>query len=124
MQFGLGGVGRALLRQILDTRDRLAARRGLHLRYVGLVDTRGLAWNDTGLNDLLLAQALAVKDRGDSLVDFSAGEPRPTELEVLDRLERSGRRAILVDVTAAGVLEDVIQLAGEGCENRAGGTRA
>ena len=41
VQFGIGGVGRALLEQVLATREGLVKRRGVRLEYIGLVDSTG-----------------------------------------------------------------------------------
>jgi homoserine dehydrogenase len=55
---GLGNVGSALLRQILDTRDTLARRANLRLVPIALADVSGLLLDPAGLPKETLHAAL------------------------------------------------------------------
>ncbi len=103
VQYGLGHVGQALLRQVLAGRERLAARTRLELRHVALADSRGLLAEERGLDDAWLERALAAKVRGTSLV--GAGFPvRPGRPESVPP-QAAGNPLVLVDVTAADGME-------------------
>ena len=57
---GLGNVGRALLRQILDTRELLAHRAGLRLVLIGLADISGMLIDADGLPEETTQSALRI----------------------------------------------------------------
>jgi len=102
---GLGNVGQALLRQILDTRDVVAGRAGLRLVPVALADVSGLLFNPDGMPEETLRAALqATQDR--RLLNVLPGI-RPLS-EVGDAL-RAG--AILVDLTASPKTEPTLRAA-------------
>lgn len=102
---GLGNVGRALLRQILDTRDTLATRAGLRLVPIGLADTAGLLFNPDGLEDDVLRNALQAKEEGHPLSAIAHSRP----LSALDDTLRAD--AVLVDVTASTGTETILRAA-------------
>ena len=102
VQYGLGHVGQALLRQVLAGRKQLAARTGLDLRHVAVVDSRGLLADPRGLSDAALRAALAGKAQGQSLDRQPGGQPRPAGLPPLPSLAGP---TVLVDVTAADGME-------------------
>lgn len=105
--FGVGGVGRALIRQIVHSRPVVAGRNQCHFDIVGLVDSRSWLWEPDGLADEDLNRAAIVKEQGQPL-----GDGRATDLEALAQLETSGLvRPIVVDVTAADGMEAVIDQA-------------
>ena len=56
--FGAGGVGQALLRQIVASRARVAERTGFHFTVVAMVDSRSWIWDPAGLSDAQIAEAL------------------------------------------------------------------
>jgi homoserine dehydrogenase len=117
---GLGGVGRALLRQVLDTRNAVARRAGLALRPVGLVDSQAALVNPDGLTDELLERALQVKAAGASLGDLAGSLPRaglaiPPRAIVLDLTASLETRPLLHAALANGggvVLANKLGLAG------------
>lgn len=114
IQFGLGGVGRELLRQTLASRDTVARRTGLKLRHVALVEQHGFVADPGGLDDDLLRAALSLP-RGDTrLSRLPSAQARSTDDEDVWLIERladlsPGRggvaQAIVVDVTAAHGME-------------------
>ncbi len=106
LQFGLGGVGRALLGQILATRDILAQRVGLTLKHVALVDSGGAILKPQGLSDEELRAVLQAKGQGRGLKQMPFGQAKTSDLDVVRQLETE--RAIVVDVTAASGMEEVL----------------
>lgn len=105
--FGTGGVGRALLRQLIASETHIQERSGLRFEVVAVADSRRWLSDPAGLsakNLLLIEQA---KGQGDPL---PGGKPRPDAM--LAELDAAGvRKAIVVDVTAADGMESVYQQA-------------
>ena len=105
--FGAGGVGRALLQQIVAGREVVASRSQSRLNVVGVLDSRGWIWQPAGLSDEQLEQIVASKAGGEAL-----GGDRPENEEVLSYLGNSGLgNGLIVDVTAADGMEPVIDRA-------------
>ncbi|NTU81066.1 MAG: homoserine dehydrogenase [Chloroflexales bacterium] len=94
VQIGLGGVGRALARQLLTHRDALAARYGFKLTYAALADSSGLRARRGGLTADELESALAAKEAGHPLASASGAGMSWRSLAL-------GDAGIYVDVTAA-----------------------
>lgn len=115
---GAGGVGAALLRQIVDGRARTADRARCRFEVVAIAD-RTSAWvAPGGLADAELRDAIAAKARREPVDPArrggAAGLPKaPHDLAALvDRVAQLlDRPAILVDVTAADGLEPVLDRA-------------
>jgi homoserine dehydrogenase len=106
---GLGNVGQALLRQILDTRDVVAGRAGLRLVPIALADVSGLLFNPEGMPEETLRAALTLQAKSTQdrrLLNVLPGI-RPLS-EVGDAL-RAG--AILVDLTASLKTESTLRAA-------------
>jgi homoserine dehydrogenase len=105
--FGAGGVGRALLSQIVAARAVVAERVQARFDIVALADSGRWLWQGEGLGDDRLQEAVAAKLAGKPL-----GGERPGALEVLDEVERLGRQAaIMVDLTASDDMEPVLDRA-------------
>jgi homoserine dehydrogenase len=105
--FGAGGVGRELLRQIVNGREVTAARNQVQFDVVAVVDSRSWLWQPAGLTDEAISRMVAAKMSGQAI-----GETRPSDPEILAQVEGAGLgRALVVDVTAAGGMEPVIDLA-------------
>lgn len=100
---GLGNVGRALLRQILDTRELLAHRAGLRLIPIGLADISGMLIDAEGLSEKTLRSALRVTADG-RLLDAL---PEIHPLDDISDLLRAG--AILADLTASTETEPTLR---------------
>jgi homoserine dehydrogenase len=100
---GLGNVGGALLRQILDTRDVAALRAGLRLVPVGLADVSGLLLDTNGLPEETLRAALRTTADG-GLLD---GLPGTRPLGDVGAALQPGH--ILVDVTASPKTEPTLR---------------
>ncbi|WP_298819866.1 homoserine dehydrogenase [Chloroflexus sp.] len=97
IQLGLGGVGRALARQILAAAPAIRRRYGIDLRYVALVDSRGALAGDPSLSDEQVRQALAVKEAGSGIDSINGAITERHWIELLP-----AAMSIVVDVTASG----------------------
>ncbi len=103
--FGLGGVGRALLEQVVESREQVAARNRRRLAVVAVADSQSWLWDPAGLDDEQLRQIVAAKKKRKP---WGHGE-RPAALELLQEVEGAGvERAIVADLTAAGGMEPVL----------------
>lgn len=92
---GVGGVGQALIRQMLSTRAWLVERLGLVLQPAGLLDSRAMLFDRQGLPAGTLRAALDVKGRRGSLAELDGSRSPDALAELLE----SGQ--ILVDLTAS-----------------------
>jgi homoserine dehydrogenase len=92
---GLGNVGRALLRQTVDTRDVLNRRTGLRLVPIALADISGLLFDPDGLPEEFLRAALEATAAGGFLDTLPGIRP----LSAVDDTLRPG--AVLADLTAS-----------------------
>lgn len=106
--FGAGGVGRALLQQIVESREQLAARNRRRLSVIAAADTQSSLFDPAGLDDEKLQQILTAKKRRQP---WGQGE-RPADLELLREIESAGvEGAIVADLTAAGGMEPLLNRA-------------
>jgi aspartokinase/homoserine dehydrogenase 1 len=102
MLLGVGGVGRALLRQIVEQRGWHAEHFGLEIAIVGVADSAGALLADgSGLDDETLTGLLRLKEAGGKVTDLPTAirEDEPTAVVnmALDRMNRPG---VVVDCTA------------------------
>ena len=104
VQYGLGLVGQALLRQMLAGRERLRERTGLEVTHLALADSRGLLADRHGLSPEALSQALAAKERGTDLAHQPGGRPRGQGLSFLPS---EAEPVVVVDVTAAEGMDSI-----------------
>ena len=112
VQLGVGGVGRALLRQILENRARHAEALGVRFLLLGLADRDGFLWEPEGLPDGELARIVEAKAQGGRLRELGRGRAGPLEPERLEEIEGTG---IVVDVTASeGTLPLLLRARGRG----------
>jgi homoserine dehydrogenase len=99
--FGLGGVGRALLRQIIEKGERIKQRNDLWLEIIALLDSSGGIWSPNGLDERTLRRALAAKSEGLSLHDLPTGRAKIDDAALVTRVAVAGvKQAVVVDVTA------------------------
>lgn len=96
IQIGLGGVGRELVRQVLDRRVALEWRYGVRLEYLALVDSGGALATGAPLTDAEIAAAVAAKVAGQSLAGLPGGRAQIEWPALLP-----GEPCLIVDVTAA-----------------------
>jgi homoserine dehydrogenase len=105
--YGVGGVGRALLRQILNGRSVIAERNRIQFNIVALADSRNWQSDLDGLKEEQIQTILNAKEQGRPW-----GEDRPSNLEILNLLQAVGLpSALVVDVTAQDDMEPVIDQA-------------
>ncbi len=105
--FGAGGVGQALFRQLVMTREVVASRNRCHFDIVAVLDSSSWVWQPAGLSDEQLDQIIKQKETGQSL-----GSDRPEIQKIFDILSEAGLvGGLLVDVTAADGMEPVIDQA-------------
>lgn len=97
VQLGTGGVGRALLSQIIDNRQRHAERLGVRFNVTALADRDGVALAPSGFDDEALRGMIDAKAQGARLKDQPAGQPWTGDEGLLDQIPSP---AILVDVSA------------------------
>lgn len=96
--FGVGGVGRALLRQIVEERTFHALQYGLRLEVVAVCDSDGaLVEPNGGLDDELLQEIIAAKAAGQRLAHHPAGGSQNDLAGIVDIAGRSG--TVVVDCT-------------------------
>ena len=104
---GAGGVGQALLRQIVAGRAMTAARNRLRLNVVAVADSRSWRMATGGLADEALHALLAAKTAGQPV-----GDSRPGAADIVAAVHAAGvRDAILVDATAEAGLEPALNQA-------------
>lgn len=105
--FGAGGVGSALLRQIVNGRSNLTNRNQIQFNIVAVCDSRSWQLEPGGLSDQQLLDIVARKANGEPV-----GEKRPSNKETLNILAESGlKNVVVVDITAADGLEPVVDRA-------------
>jgi homoserine dehydrogenase len=98
--FGVGGVGRALLRQILNLRGHHALEYGLHLDVVAICDSNGAFVSlERELKDALLWEAIELKARGGKLAAHPLGGPQGDSYSIVDIAGRSN--ALVVDCSSS-----------------------
>ena len=93
---GIGNVGRAVLRQILDVRKHYAERTGLYLQPVCVSDSTGVMYNPDGLSEDVLQSILRARSQSRRIVTLPGAQQKESVQEML----KPG--TIIVDVTASG----------------------
>ena len=77
---GVGGIGRALLRQIVAGRDHLASRVNYRFDIVAVIDSTGWRYEETGFPDDELLAIVKTKQSGQPL-----SQSRPSNSELLEK---------------------------------------
>lgn len=107
--YGAGGVGSALIEQIIDSRVRVAERNQVQFDVVAVTDSRSWTWDAKGLSTGHLRDIVVAKKNGRSV---SQPQERPTDLEILNLVSESRvENGIVVDVTAVDGMEPIIDRA-------------
>ncbi|CAN5383733.1 homoserine dehydrogenase [soil metagenome] len=100
--FGVGGVGRALVRQIIENREFHANQYNLGLNILAVCDRNSAVIElDNGIDDQDLQALLALKAAGGSLLDHALGANQSDLKGIIDIAGRAG--AVVVDCTASDV---------------------
>jgi len=107
--FGVGGVGRALVRQVVEQRHFHAATYGLHLQFYALCDSDGAVLETNGLSDTQLRELLAYKETGGKFAQHSLGGPQNNPAAIVDIVGRE--HTIVVDCTATAETVPALLLA-------------
>lgn len=95
LQIGVGGVGRALVEQVLDFNARLSGSYDFRFVYIGIADRRGAIVGDDHIPTSMLLKAAKVKRDGGTLLDLPEAGPLNDWQNLLTPLP-----CIIVDVTA------------------------
>lgn len=107
--YGAGGVGLALLRQLIDSKYRVAERNQVEFQLVAVTDSRSWLFMPEGMGVGALRDVMMAKKNGRFLNDKTA---RPTNLEIVQYVAAAGvEQAIVVDVTAVSGMEPVFDFA-------------
>ncbi len=110
IQIGVGNVGRAVLRQLLEVRHQFAERTGCYLQPICIADSSGVLFNPNGLSEELIHTALRTRGRGQKLSSL----PEAQQAQSLQEVIIPG--AVVVDVTASGEMSKLLKAAYErGC---------
>lgn len=106
--FGAGGVGRALLQQIVDSRQVVYRRNNLYLNVVAVIDSKSWCFQSAGLSDGDLRHIISLKKAGQRV----SQSERPDNLEALTQIAAAGLEGVqVVDVTAESGLEPLLDRA-------------
>jgi homoserine dehydrogenase len=110
---GVGGVGRALLQQIVESREAVAGRAGCRFDLIALADSRSWLWQPEGIDDAAIRRILEVKQQQRPVGPIGHRSQKTLSgLEILHLAATHGiEGAVLVDVTAADGMEPVIDRA-------------
>jgi homoserine dehydrogenase len=105
--FGVGGVGSAVVRQVVNGRFPTLARNHIHFNILAVADSATWRMEPGGLSDDALLAIVAAKANGQPV-----GEARPSTRQILNLLAEAGvEQAIVVDVTAVAGLEPTLDRA-------------
>jgi homoserine dehydrogenase len=115
VQFGMGGVGRALLGQVVQNAPAILNRLGIDLRYRALVDSSTVLHieeNAALSHQHMRHLAAGLKPGLERLVDQQGAVAKPSDLAVLatelDRLKGDSKGAWLVVVDVSGASETIM----------------
>jgi homoserine dehydrogenase len=109
---GVGNVGRAFLKQVIQTRLPLRERYGVMLQPAAVADSRGALLNGEGLSPEVVQAALSTKERGQSLAAQPGALLGVTATDLIRRAREGGiTRAIVIDTTAAEGMEAALSAA-------------
>lgn len=107
--FGAGKVGRALVKQLLDSAGLHAERDGVAFRIAAWCDSDGAIVDEKGLWPETLRAALEAKQGGAAFVRTEYGSPQNDLTAIVDVAGQDG--TIVVDVTATEATVPALQFA-------------
>lgn len=108
--FGVGGVGRSLLRQALEHRDFHAREYGLTLDFAAVCDSNGaIVESSGGIDEATGHEILALKEAGGRLVDHPLGGAQGDPAGIVDIAGRPN--TVVVDCTATAATVPALLLA-------------
>ena len=101
---GAGGVGRALIQQIVSGRNNIATRNNLCFDVIAVADSKRWVCDGNGLTDETLTDIVNLKKSRKQM-----GDERPSVIEMVHQAVSAGHeRGLLVDVTAQDGMEDAL----------------
>lgn len=101
---GAGGVGRAVIEQIVSGRANVADRNQIHFNMIAVADSRRWLFDANGISDETLMEIVNLKKSRKQM-----GEERPSVIGMLDAATAAGHTGgILVDVTAQDGMEPAL----------------
>ncbi len=104
---GVGGVGQAVLRQIVNGRLQTNNRNHINFNIVAVADSKNWQSNMSGLSDEQLLANVAAKGQGDAI-----GHERPAAINIINAVHEAGlEKVMVVDVTAVDGLEPALDRA-------------
>jgi len=109
IQFGFGGVGRAMVERVLASREDFEWRYGMRLSYVALCDSQGAVVAPRGISFGNLERLLAAKTEGHSIAKADIGYRHEGLLDIVDVAGTTD--AIVLDLTAHDETTDALLLA-------------
>jgi homoserine dehydrogenase len=108
--FGVGGVGQALIQQIIDGRLRVMERNNCRFNVIAIADSKHWLWYTSGLSDQELVEVITNKRLGLPLMPYAEIEPSP--LAILDLAATAELQdVIVVDATAVSGMEPILDCA-------------
>ncbi len=107
--FGVGGVGRALVRQIVEQRQFHATTLGLHLQFGALCDSDGAVIETKGLTDAQINELIQFKADGGRFAQHPLGGVQSDPAAIVALAGRE--EAIVVDCTASAATVPALLLA-------------
>lgn len=107
--FGVGGVGRALVRQIVELRQFHADTYGLRLQFHAVCDSDGAVIDDAGLTDAQLAELITYKEKGGKFANHPLGGHQQDPAAIVDIAGRAD--TVVVDCTASAATVPALLLA-------------
>jgi len=110
IQIGVGNVGRAVLRQILEVRQSFAEQSGCYLQPVCIADSSGVIFNSDGISEDTIHSVMRARARGERIISL----PGARQTKSLNEIIIPG--SVIVDVTASGEMLKLLRAAYEqGC---------
>jgi homoserine dehydrogenase len=115
--FGLGNVGRTLLRQLLRSNMALSNPFSVQFLVVGLADSQHALFDPQGLAPGRLQAVLEHLDAGQTLLDQAGAEIKSDNREFIDALlPYLSELPVVIDATAVeGMAEDLLYCLDQGC---------
>lgn len=107
--FGAGGVGSALLQQIIESRVCIAERNDAQFDIIAVTDSTSWVWDAQGLSTAHLRDIVVAKKNGRGVSNLAE---RPSNLDIINLVSESRiDNGVMVDVTAVDGMEPVIDQA-------------
>jgi homoserine dehydrogenase len=101
IQYGMGRVGRALVRLVLSR------GKALNLQYVSLADSTGLVWTPEGISNPMLSEFLAHKENGGRILDRRTASHHG-ETPIVELATGLDATTVLVDCTASSLMNPLL----------------